>query len=337
MRAAAVEVIEEVGYAQLTVGAIISRARVSRKTFYEVFVNRDDCFLAVFEQTLSQVRVLVSEAYARESSWREGIRAALSSLLVHIEDEPALAKLWIVQALGAGDEVSRRRAQALAELAMWLDPGHLVVNSKNQPPEIAAEGVVGAVFAVLHTRLLNKSEESVTDLLGPLMYMIVLPYLGPRAASRELNRPRPEIPRGKKAQSPPVSSDPLDGLNMRLTYRTVLVLNAIAEHPGASNRAIAENAGVIDQGQILEALGSPRSARSDQESRLGPGEGRCKCLAADASRCTDCAIRPLAMTEAARFSYAVGSFSLRSPAQTLGGHCASGKRTRHGGVRARLP
>lgn len=270
MRAAAVEVIEEVGYAQLTVGAIISRARVSRKTFYEVFVNRDDCFLAVFEQTLSQVRVLVSEAYARESSWREGIRAALSSLLVHIEDEPALAKLWIVQALGAGDEVSRRRAQALAELAMWLDPGHLVVNSKNQPPEIAAEGVVGAVFAVLHTRLLNKSEESVTDLLGPLMYMIVLPYLGPRAASRELNRPRPEIPRGKKAQSPPVSSDPLDGLNMRLTYRTVLVLNAIAEHPGASNRAIAENAGVIDQGQISKLLG--RLARLDLIKNHGWGQ-----------------------------------------------------------------
>jgi AcrR family transcriptional regulator len=48
MLAAAVEAIEEVGYARMTVAQVISRARVSRKTFYDVFTDREDCFLAAF-------------------------------------------------------------------------------------------------------------------------------------------------------------------------------------------------------------------------------------------------------------------------------------------------
>jgi hypothetical protein len=95
-------------------------------------------------------------------------------------------------------------------------------------------------------------------LLNPLMGMIVLPYLGRAAARRELSRPAPKISR------PPVSSsavagrsctgDPLEGLNMRLTYRTLVVLSAIATDPGSSNRQIADRAGVRDQGQISKLL-----------------------------------------------------------------------------------
>src|ERR1700733_6761462 len=99
--AAAVDIVQDVGYARLSVAAIIGQARVSRKTFYEVFANREDCFLAVFEQTLSEVRVRLSEGYAQEPHWRDGIRSALSRLLVLIEEEPGLAKFWIVEALGA--------------------------------------------------------------------------------------------------------------------------------------------------------------------------------------------------------------------------------------------
>lgn len=270
--AAAVEVVEEIGYARLTVGAVITRARISRKTFYDVFDNREDCFLAVFEQALSQARLLVSEAYARESSWSEGIRCALSALLARVDDEPALARLLVVEALGAGEEVSRLRTSALAQLAQVIDRGRLAASAKNQPPEISAEGLVGGVFAVLYARLLTGAEEALTDLLGPLMYMIVLPYLGPRAARRELNKPAPQIPRASRARAPLRGANPLDGLNMRLTYRTVMVLGAIAEYPGASNREIAERSGVTDQGQISKLLG--RLARQDLVKNHGAGQAQ---------------------------------------------------------------
>jgi DNA-binding MarR family transcriptional regulator len=86
------------------------------------------------------------------------------------------------------------------------------------------------------------------------MSMIVLPYLGPRAASRELTRPELERPERQPSGRIQRHENPLDGLKMRLTYRTVQVLMVIAQHPGASNREVAEGSGIVDQGQISKLL-----------------------------------------------------------------------------------
>jgi AcrR family transcriptional regulator len=270
MLAAAAEAVEDVGYARMTVAQVISRARVSRKTFYDVFTDREDCFLAAFEQAIGQARVMASEAYEQEPGWRDGIRAALARLLMAMDEEPGLAKLCIVEALGAGDRVLERRAEVLDELAEVIDRGRVLTNSTREPPEVTAEGVVGAIFAVLHTRVLERGGEPLTDLLGSLMSMIVLPYLGARAAGRELSRPPLEPPGPRRSRTSARPKDPLDGLKMRLTYRTVRVLMVIAEHPGASNREIAEGSGIVDQGQISKLLN--RLARLNLVENLGEGQ-----------------------------------------------------------------
>jgi AcrR family transcriptional regulator/DNA-binding MarR family transcriptional regulator len=270
MLSAAVEAVEDVGYARMTVAEVISRARVSRKTFYDVFTDREDCFLAAFEQALAQGRMVAQDAYRRESSWREGTRAALARVLMLMDEEPGLAKLCVVEALGAGERVLERRAELLEELAQVIDRGRSVANGTREPPEVTAEGVVGAIFAVLHTRVLDRGTEPLTNLLGSLMSMIVLPYLGTRAAGRELSRPAPELPSEARRRTPVRRKDPLEGLNMRLTYRTVRVLMVIAEHPGASNREIAEGSGIVDQGQISKLLN--RLARLKLVENLGEGQ-----------------------------------------------------------------
>jgi AcrR family transcriptional regulator/DNA-binding MarR family transcriptional regulator len=271
MLAAAVDAVEEVGYARMTVAQVISRARVSRKTFYDVFADREDCFLAAFEQAISQATLIAREAYEREGGvWREGVRAALGRLLVFMDEEPGLAKLCVVEALAAGDKVLERRAELLDKLAAVVDEGRYLTNSSREPPAVTAEGIVGGVFAVIHTRVLDDSDEPLTDLLGPLMSMIVLPYLGARAATRELGRPAVEVARERQVRPRSRSRDPLEGLNMRLTYRTVRVLMVIAEHPGASNREIAEGSGIIDQGQISKLLN--RLARLNLVENHGEGQ-----------------------------------------------------------------
>jgi hypothetical protein len=83
--------------------------------------------------------------------------------------------------------------------------------------------------------------------------MIVLPYLGSAAAERELQRPAPRVPVSGRRRGPR-QANPLHGLNMRLTYRTLRVLCAIAERPGTSNRAVANGAGIADQGQMSKLL-----------------------------------------------------------------------------------
>jgi predicted transcriptional regulator len=133
------------------------------------------------------------------------------------------------------------------------------------------------VFSVIHARMLerrahthspsgNGSSRSLRDrepaplieLLNPLMGVIVLPYLGQATARRELDRPTPTSARtsGSSRATPRSLSaaNPLADLNMRVTYRTLQVLAVIASTPGASNRQIADGAGVHDQGQISKLL-----------------------------------------------------------------------------------
>jgi AcrR family transcriptional regulator len=267
MLAAAVDAVAEVGYARMSVAQVIGRARVSRKTFYDVFSDREDCFLTAFNQAVEQARAIATEAYERESGWRDGIRAALASLLVFMDEEPGLAKLCIVE---ASERVLEHRARVIDELALAIDRGRYVASGTNEPPDVTAEGVVGAVFAVVHARVLDGEQESLVDLVGPLMSMIVLPYLGAKAAARELNRPALEIPSDGRGTALAARADPLDGLKMRLTYRTVRVLMVIAERPGASNREIAEGSGIIDQGQISKLL--TRLARLELVTNVGDGQ-----------------------------------------------------------------
>src|ERR1700730_16918725 len=123
MLAATVEAVEEVGYARLTVAQVIGRAKVSRKTFYDVFVDREDCFLAALNEAIARIQTLAVEAYEGQSSWREGTRAGLTAILAFMHAEPGLARLCIVEALAAGPRVLARRGELLKQLEHIVDLG----------------------------------------------------------------------------------------------------------------------------------------------------------------------------------------------------------------------
>lgn len=162
-----------------------------------------------------------------------------------------MGRLLIVESLGAGPEALARRQRTLAPLIAVLDEGSR--QAKNDAPSpLTAEGIVGGVLGVLHARLSERRSRPVLDLAGPLMGMIVLPYLGAAASRREMARPVPPV-----ASSASRGSDArrLKQLRMRLTYRTIRVLTALAASPGASNRQVADAAGIVDQGQISKLLG----------------------------------------------------------------------------------
>jgi AcrR family transcriptional regulator/DNA-binding MarR family transcriptional regulator len=251
--AAAVDAIEEVGYHRVTVAQIVARAGVSRKTFYDTYTDREECFLAALEQTFGQAIAGV-ERCPEDASWRDGVRAGLARLLATVDDDPALARLWLIEAPRGGDRVLRRRAEVLHGLARRIDAGREQVVVRREPPTMTADALVGGVLGILHSRALRARDESFSSLLGPLMYMIVLPYLGPAAADAELHAvtpiPAPTAKRRRKS-----NRNARDRPNLRLTYRTARVLATILEVPGASNREVADRSGIRDAGQISKLLG----------------------------------------------------------------------------------
>jgi AcrR family transcriptional regulator len=261
---AAARVVSEHGYQKMSVARVAGGARVSRRTFYDVFEDREDCFLAIFEDALGRAAERVSGAYTGGGDWRQRVRGALEELLVFFDEEPRVASLLVVDALGAGPRVLERRAEVLKGLSVRLQAdGSRAAGAKKIAP-LTGEGVSGAVLGVLHTRISQRDSKATLELLSPLMAMVVLPYLGQAVSRKELERRAPRLAsrswrvggerRGGRASSPSVGSDPLEGLSMRITYRTLRVLGALAENPGASNRIVGEAADIYDQGQISKLL-----------------------------------------------------------------------------------
>ncbi len=198
------------------------------------------------------------------------------AILSFLEREPALARVCVFQALRGGPQLLGRREEILAGLADVVDEGRFEGGARGGGcTPLTAEGIVGAAFAIVYARLLRGERDPLTGLLGELMGMVVLPYLGAAAARRELARP---VPAGSVRASarPAVAAgavgDPLQGVSMRLTYRTARVLEGVAKLPGASNREVAERAGVQDPGQVSKLL-----ARLERLGLLtNTGEGHAK-------------------------------------------------------------
>jgi AcrR family transcriptional regulator/DNA-binding MarR family transcriptional regulator len=254
---ATVSALDELGYADVTVAQITARARISRRTFYEIFDNREECIAAVFDDALVSVRREIAAAGAERLPWRERVREGLWAILTFFDREPALARVCLVQSARGNEATLERRAEVFARLARVIDEGREESSRSAAAPALTAEGLVGAAHAIVYERVLRRTSEPLTSLLPSLMSMIVLPYLGAAAARREQARPAPALLPAEESNAREASAtdtDWLQGLPMRLTYRTARVLHAVSESPGISNRTVGNEAGVSDQGQISKLL-----------------------------------------------------------------------------------
>jgi AcrR family transcriptional regulator len=277
--AAMVEESAERGVANVSVAHVVGRAGVSRRTFYEIFTGREDCFLGAFDEGVVRASRYVLDGYDPRAGWVERVRSALTGLLWFLDMERGVGLLLVVGSLGAGVVALERRRCVLDLMIALVDEGRTVGKAGAGLASLTAEGIVGGVLSVLYSRLVEDDsgsrvvgappvvggsrsggdpegdspvpERGLVGLTGPLMSMIVLPYLGGVAARRELARPVPRPPHKLVAV---VGLDPLRELGMRLTYRTVRVLMAVAAQPGGSNRQVADGSGIGDQGQISKLL-----------------------------------------------------------------------------------
>ncbi len=255
--AGAAAVIDEVGYERASVQRITDRARVSRRTFYELFANREECMVALLDELAHRVGRDIETAGLEGLAWRERVRGGLWAILSFLDAEPVLARICVVQSLHGGSEALERREQLLARLAAILDEGRTKGTRGQGCTLVTAEGLVGGALGVVYARLRGGDRRPLTGLLDELMGMIALQYLGAKAARREQSRAAPpprQAPQARWQVSTRSKPHPLDKVEMRLTYRTTRVLECVAEHPGASNRAVGESAGVTDPGQISKLL-----------------------------------------------------------------------------------
>jgi len=264
-----VQVASEHGTESATVARVIARAGVSRKTFYDLFEDRHDCLAAVFEEAVAIASERVSTAYDPQARWVDRVRAGLLALLRLLDEESELARLWVAHAL-ASPAILTHRGEVLDKLARIIDEGRTASRASRNPPPLAAHGMLGGTLGLIHARLMSRDPRSLVELVNPLMAMIVLPYLGPAAARREHDRRLPARPPAPRNSRP--NSDSCADFEIRLTYRTLRVLAAVAAEPGLNNKQLSERAGITDQGQISKLLS--RLARHGLTENTGQGQAR---------------------------------------------------------------
>ncbi|HEX5308419.1 MAG TPA: TetR family transcriptional regulator [Solirubrobacteraceae bacterium] len=270
----------ERGAANASITHVVERSGVSRRTFYEQFVDREECFLAALNQALACTVERVVPAYEGQQGWRARIRAGLVEMLALFDAQPQLGRMLLCESLAGGPRALALRDLVVARLTEVVEAGGAEGRGTVESLPLLGEGVVGGVLTVLQKRLSDPGDTPLLALANSLMGMIVLPYLGASAAKRELNMPV-EAPASDEGGAPFVRNHFKES-GMRMTYRTVCVLLAIGDHAEASNRAIGRSAGVPDQGQISKLLSRLQRVGLIENAYTNPGRG-----AANAWRLTE--------------------------------------------------
>ena len=183
MIAALAKVVNERGYNQITIADITAAAHVSRRTFYEHFESREQCFLAAFEVVMAHLHRLIADATEPIEDWPHQVQAGLEALLRFFASEPELAHLCLVDSLTAGPAVAERYRTEIFSFKPLLMPGRKQRQSPRPLPDSTEDTLIGSVASVL-TRQVVSAPAELEKLLPDFMAFILMPYLGPEEANR---------------------------------------------------------------------------------------------------------------------------------------------------------
>lgn len=112
--------VKKRGYRDTTVADIVAHARTSRRTFYEVFATKDDCFLALLEEMNQRVQAHITAAMDRRDRWDEQIRAGVTAWVEAVASEPELGIAWIRELPTMGEPARRVQRAGMTSFARML-------------------------------------------------------------------------------------------------------------------------------------------------------------------------------------------------------------------------
>lgn len=185
---AAVRVVAEKGYGAMTIGDLTGQAGVSRTTFYELFEDKEQCFLAAYDRAVEALARRVTAAYESAGSWPERAAAGLAALLAVLAEEPDLARLSLVDIGNAGPAAQRRYSAAVRRLTPLFEEGRDFAPGGRSLPANTSRMAIGGVTGLIADELIAGRAEQLPCLLSDLIFATLVPYIGPEAAAREVER-----------------------------------------------------------------------------------------------------------------------------------------------------
>lgn len=176
-----VEAVAEHGWNATTIAAITAAAKISRRTFYEYFEGKQDCFLAAYEMIEAHVLDSMLAAPGAAEPWPDRVRARLAALLDVLSRDAAVSRCFLIEPLAAGGEVAARYRESMQLLAGALRP---------EPPptelnmEVRDQALIGGIATLIVRRLNTTGAQRLPDLLPDLVELALAPYVGREEAKR---------------------------------------------------------------------------------------------------------------------------------------------------------
>ena len=177
--AAMVGAVAENGYEATRVADLIDRSGVSRKAFYEHFANKQDCFLETLKEILTPARAIVAAKMRQQGSWEERTRGAMQTFVEMLANQPAAARLCLVEAYAAGEDATRQMDEAIEAFEEMMQQAFDEQPERRGIPREITRALVGGIRKIVHTRL-HRGTENELVLLLPELLDLGLSYRPPR-------------------------------------------------------------------------------------------------------------------------------------------------------------
>jgi AcrR family transcriptional regulator len=184
--AAVAEATAARGYARMSVEDVVRRAGVSRRTFYELFTNKDQVFLEAYDQAATLLLAGVRAANEGESGFAERVAAGFRAFLESLEASPDFARMCIVEVMAAGPEAVARRTAVMGEFAALMEETAAAeLDSQGGVPAIHAQTIVAGVYEAVYRMVAAGETGRLTTLLPDLVESALLPYVGEEQAAAQ--------------------------------------------------------------------------------------------------------------------------------------------------------
>jgi AcrR family transcriptional regulator len=189
MLEAMVRAVAEKGYVRVAVADVVERAGVSRKTFYEQFSNKEDCFLAAYDAGVDGLLAAIDDALAELApDWLAAARRAVEVYLARMAANPGFARAFLIEVLGAGPQPLARRDAVQGRFADQLAAIHR--RARADIPEIPSVGphtfraAVGAVNELVTAHVLERGADSLPELADAIIDVHLALLVGRELAQR---------------------------------------------------------------------------------------------------------------------------------------------------------
>jgi AcrR family transcriptional regulator len=179
--------VAEKGYAGATIDDIVRGAGVSKKTFYDHFRDKLDCFLAAYETASDELLTRLREAQAGPDGWLDRTRAGIAAYLRWLAAEPALARVFLIEVAAAGPVAAERRERIRDRYANVLrelqDDARAEIPALPRLPAEVFHALVAAVDELVVRRIRESGATALPELEPVLLYLQVALLAGPQMAA----------------------------------------------------------------------------------------------------------------------------------------------------------